>query len=95
MIFNRKPQKPIKFTANSSKNTQGYCQATKESLGYNPSLHTHVEDHFHHPQILSLVSGTHTQKRDKKHNEIYQKVAKTLLQKQNTISQLNSRFTTA
>ena len=50
------------FTAYSSKNTQGYCQPTKESICYNLynlSLHTHDEDHFHHPQILKLASGTH------------------------------------
>ena len=31
MIFNRKPRKLIKFTAKSSKNTQGYCQPTKRN----------------------------------------------------------------
>ena len=63
------------FTAKSSKNTQGYCQPTKESICYNLSLHNHDVDHFHHPQILKLASGTHTEwilNRDKKHNEIYQ-----------------------
>ena len=38
--------------------------------------HTHDEDQLHHPQILRLASGTHTEwilNRDKKHNEIYQK----------------------
>ena len=55
----------------------------------------HDEDHFHYPQILKLASGTHTDwilKRDKKHNEIYQKVTKKLLQRQNINSQINSRF---
>ena len=28
-VFNQKPQKPIVFTTNSSKNTQGCCQPTK------------------------------------------------------------------
>ena len=49
---------------------------------YNLPLHTHEEDHFHHPQILKLASGSHTEcilNRDKKHNEIYQKRAKKLL----------------
>ena len=59
IVFSQKPQKPIMFTANSSKNTQGYCQPTKESLYYNLLLHTHDEDHFHHPQNLKLASGTH------------------------------------
>ena len=32
-------------------------------------LYTHDEDHFHHPHILKLASGTHTEcilNRDKK-----------------------------
>ena len=46
--------------------------------------YTHEEDHFHYPQILKLASSTHTAwilNRDKKHNTIYQKVTKKLLQK--------------
>ena len=81
------------FTANSSKNTQGYCQPTKESIYYNIPLDTQDEDHFHHPQILKLASGTQTEwilNRDKKHNEIYQKKTKELLQRQNINSQINS-----
>ena len=57
------------FTANSSKNTQGYCQSTEESLCYNLPPHTHDDDHFHHPQIIKLASGKHTEgilNRDKK-----------------------------
>ena len=76
MVFSQKPRKPIFFTANSSKNPQGYCQPTKDSICYNLPIHTHDEDHFHHPQILKLASGTHTNwilNRDKKHDEIYQK----------------------
>ena len=61
MVFNQKPQKPIMFTANAHKNAQGYCQANKDSICYNLPLHTHDEDHFHHPQILKLASGTHTE----------------------------------
>ena len=97
-FFNQKPGKPILFTTNSSKNTQGYCQPTEESICYNLPLHTHDEDHFHHPQILKLASVRHTEwisNRDKKYNEIYQKVTKKLLQRQNTNSQTNSRFTPA
>ena len=44
---------------------------------------------------MKLASGTHTKrilKRDKKHIEIYQKVTKNLLQKQNLKNQINSRF---
>ena len=79
MVFNQKPRKPIMFTANASKNTQGYCQPDKDSQCYNLPLLTHDEDHFHHPQILKLASGTHTEwilNRDKKHNEISRKVTK-------------------
>ena len=83
------------FTANAHKNAQGHCKPNKDSICYNLPLHTHDEDHFHHPQILKLASGTHTDwilNRDKKHNEIYQKVTKKLLQRQNINSQINSRF---
>ena len=86
------------FTANSHKNAQSHCQPNKDSICYNLPLHTHDEDHFHHPQILKLASGTHTEwilNRDKKHNEIYQKVTKKLLQRQNINEQINSRFTPA
>ena len=86
------------FTANSHKNAQSHCQPNKDSFCYNLPLHTHDEDHFHHPQIPKLASGTHTEwilNRDKKHNEIYQKVTKKLLQRQNINEQINSRFTPA
>ena len=95
MVFNQKPRKPIMFTANAHKDAQGYCQPNKDSICYNLLLHTHDEDHFHHPQILKLASGTHTKwilKRDKKHTEIYQKVTKKLLQRHNINNQINSRF---
>ena len=97
-LHNQKPRKPIMFTANSHKNAQSHCQPNKDSICYNLPLHTHDEDHFHHPQILKLASGTHTEwilNRDKKHNEIYQKVTKKLLQRQNINEQINSRFTPA
>ena len=73
IVFNQKTRKPIMFTANASKNTQGYCQLNKDSICYILRLHTHDEDHFHHPQFLKLHSGTHTEwilKRDKKQIEI-------------------------
>ena len=79
MVFNQKPRKPIIFTANFSINTQIYCQPTKESICYNLPLNPHDEDHFHHPQILKLASGIHTEcilNSYKKQNEIYQKVTK-------------------
>ena len=98
MVFNQKPRKPIMFTANSHKNAQGYCQPNKDSICYNLPLHTHDEDHFHYPQILKLASGTHIEwilNTDKKHNEIYQKVTKKLLQRQNINKQIKSRFTPA
>ena len=65
---------------------------------YNLPLHTHDEDHFHHPQDLKLASGTHTERilnRNKKHNENYQKITKKLLQRQNENNQTNSRLTPA
>ena len=95
MVFNQKPRKPILFTANSTKNLQGYCQPTKESICFKLPLHTHDEDHFHLPQISKLTSGTNTEwilNRDKKHNEIYRKNYK---KRQNIISQIISRFTPA
>ena len=61
----------------------------------NLTLQTHDEDHFHHPQILKLASGTHTEwilNRDKNHNEIYQKMTKKLLQRQSINHQISSRF---
>ena len=79
MVFNQKPRKPQMLTAHSSKNARIYCQPTKESICCNLPLHTHDEDHFHHPQVLKLASGTHSKRilnRDKKHNEIYQNVTK-------------------
>ena len=97
MVFNQKPRKPIMFTANAHKNVQGHCKPNKDSICYNLPLHTHDEDHFHHPQILKLASGTHTEwilNRDK-NNEIYQKVTKKLLQRQNINNQFNLRFTPA
>ena len=60
LVFNQKPRKPIKFTANAFKNTQGCCQPYKDSKCYNLLPHTNYEDNFHHPQILKLASGTHT-----------------------------------
>ena len=57
MVFNQKQRKSIIFSANSSKNTQGYCQPTNESICYNLPLHTHNEDHFHHPQILKYITS--------------------------------------
>ena len=95
MVFYQKPRKPIIFTANAHKNVQVHCKPNKDSICYNLPLHTHDEDHFHHPQTLNLPSGTHTEwilNRDKRHNEIYKKVTKKLLQRQNINSQINSRF---
>ena len=86
MVFNQKPRKPNMYTANAHKNTQGHCQLNEDSICYNLPLHTHDEDHFHHPQILKLASVTHTEwnlNSDKKHNKIYQKITKKLLQRQN------------
>ena len=59
MVFNQKQRKPKLFTANSSKNAEGYCQPTKLSNCYELPLHKQDEDHFHHPKIPKLASGTH------------------------------------
>ena len=86
------------FTANSHKNAQGYCQPNKDSFCYNLLLHTYDEDHFYHPKILKLASGTHTEwilNRDKKYKEIYQKITKKFLQRQKINDQINSRLTSA
>ena len=94
IVFNQKQRKPIMFTANAHKNAQGHCKPNKNSICYNLPLHTH-DDPFHHPQNLKLASGTHTEwilNRDKKHNEVYQKVTKKMLQRQNINNQINSRF---
>ena len=77
-VFNQKPRKP-KTTVNSSKNAQGYCQPTKDLKCYNLPLHTRDENHFHHPQILKLASGTHTKRllnRDKKTTKFPRKYQK-------------------
>ena len=98
IFFNQKPRKPTMFTANAHKNAQGYCKPTEDSICYNLPIHTHDKDHFLHPQILKLASGTHTEwilNRDKTHNEIYQKVTKKLLQRQNINKQTYQRFTPA
>ena len=95
IVLNQKPRKPIILTANAHKNAQGYCKPNKDSICYNLPLHTHDEDHFHQPQILKLASGTHTEwilNRDEKHYEIYKKVTKKLLQRQNINNQYKSRF---
>ena len=39
MVFNQKPCKPIRLTAHSSKNAQGFCQPNKDSICYNLPLH--------------------------------------------------------
>ena len=98
MVFNQKPRKPKMFTANSSKNTQGYCQPTKESIYYKLPLHTHNEDHFHHPQILKLASGTHADLnliRDRKQVKFIKKWKKKLVQRQNVQSHINSGYSPA
>ena len=83
MVFNQKLGKPITFTK-LPKNAQGYCQPNKDSVCYNVSLNTHDADHFHHPQILKLASGTYTEgilNRHKKHNEIFKKSCKEIVTK--------------
>ena len=70
------------FTLSSSNNAQCYCQPTKDSIYNNLPLHTHDADHFHHPKLLKLASGTYTErilKHDREHNEVYQEIAKKLV----------------
>ena len=96
-VINQEPRKPIMFTANAHKNSQGYGQPNKDSICYNLPLHTHDEDYLHHSQNLKLAS-THTEwilNRDKKRNDMCQRVTKILLQRQNICNQINSRFTPA
>ena len=54
-------------TANSSKKHKVIVNLPK-----NLPLHTHDEDHFHHPLFLEFVSGPHTEcnliRDKKKHN---------------------------
>ena len=66
MVFDQKPRKPIKFTASAHKNTQGQCQQNKDSISYNLPLHTHDEDHFHHPIKNSSKQHTDRTKENRK-----------------------------
>ena len=96
--FQSKTTKTDNVHSKIFKNTQDYCQPTKESICYNRRLHTQYEAQFRHPQILKLASGTYTEwilNRDKNQKEIYQKIPKKLLQRQNINSQIHYRFTLA
>ena len=88
------PYPKLLYELHLEPNSSGATNETS-SICYNLPLHTHDEDHFHYPQILKLAYGTHTEwifNWDKKHNEIYQKVPKKLLQRQKINNQINSRF---
>ena len=52
MVLNQNPPTPMMFTANSSKNAQGFFQPNIDSILYNLPIHTHVKYHFNHPQIF-------------------------------------------
>ena len=55
-----------------------------------------AQRYFHHPQILKLASGADADwilNKDKKHTEIYHKIAQKLMQ--NVQAQINSRFAPA
>ena len=57
MVFNQKPRKPFMFIGNSSKIHKVVINPLKNQyVCYNPPLHNHDEDHFHHPQILILAN---------------------------------------
>ena len=86
------------FTSDASKNRQGHCQPTTGSICYKIPLHTGNKGHLHHPQILKLAFGTHTEWiliRDKKNTLKFIKNFQKLLQRQNNQSRKNSRFTPA
>ena len=79
MVFNQKPRKPIMFTANSHKTHKVIVNQIKTQfvITYH-YIHTMKIIIITH-KILKLASGTHTEWiliRDKKHNEIHQKVTK-------------------
>ena len=59
MVIKQKPPKRIMFTANAQKMHKVIFSLTK--ICYNLPLHTQDEDHFNHPQILKLASGTRTE----------------------------------
>ena len=80
------------FTAIAHKIAQSYCQPKKDSICYNLPLNTHDEDHFHHPQILKLASGTGFYKKIKNTMKSTKNQQKKLLQRQNINNQINSRF---
>ena len=74
-----------------------FNQKPRKPIMFTANSHKNAQSHCH-PQILKLASGTHTEwilNTDKKNNEIYQKVTKKLLQRQNINEQINSRFTPA
>ena len=78
MVFNQKPREPILFTTNSSKDMQGYCRPTKDTVCYNLAQLKHNENSFQHPQIVKTASGTNTEsisKRDKNFKQKHRKIA--------------------
>ena len=97
MAFNQKPRISLKFTVNSSKMHKVFANILKTQFIV-ICHYIHDEDHFHHAKILTLDSGLHTEKilnRKKNYNEIYHKIAKTILQRQKFQSQKSSRVTPA
>ena len=94
----------MKWFSIKNRVNQNYSQKThkvigKESICYNLPFYTHDEKNFHHSQILTTASGTHTEwilNRDKKNTKkVIKKTDKKLLQRHNVQSQTNSRFTAA
>ena len=98
IVFNQKTRKPIMFTANSSKTHKFIANLQKnENVITYHYIHM-MKINFITQKKIKLASGTHTEwifNRDKKHNEIYQKISKKLLERQNLHSQINSKFTLA
>ena len=59
-IFSTKNQGNQKRLQQIPQKTANFCQPTRESFCYILPQHMHVEDRFHHPQILKIVPGTHS-----------------------------------
>ena len=75
MIFNQRTSEPIIFTANSSKNAQGYCQTTKHSV-----CHNSPSDKSFSPSKNFETRPWYTYRMDfkqrQKPNEVHQKLHK-------------------
>ena len=100
-VFNQKPRKPIMFTGNSSKNAQGYCQPTKESICYNlrvyVTIYVTIRSFSSSNNLKISIRNTYRVDFKQRQNTQWnlQESNKKLLQKKNFNSKKNSRFTPA